>query len=210
MDQRAPALKPSLLILAYVAFGLVVGLLGADAFALAVGLPEVGTLTKSEQGLAIFLRVVLGVVLVFVSIVFAAVAVRTIGATADRMASSPRRPGLAISIVLVSCGSACIVLALIFYWWLAAASTIVRPALAEGQAVTVEATRGRAGGTVVTSSGPVAIGKVTSPLTHVVAVGTFAVGLGMLAVGIWGSMGGRGAVATEPHVAPAYSHAPPA
>ena len=198
MDTQTQPLRPSLRRLAYLAFGILVGILGADAFARAVGLTAVSECSGGDREGAIFLRIVLGLVLTATSMIFAAVAVHLVTALTERLAAAPQRPGLAMSIVMMACGSVCVLLSLIFYWWLAAASTIITPRGSESGAIALQSPAGSAGPMAITAGGSVEIRKATSPLTHVVALGTFLAGISMLTLGIWGSMGGRTPQLREP------------
>jgi hypothetical protein len=144
------------------ALALAVGFLGANAFADAAGLPV--PQDPSRDPGYVFLRVVCGIVVFVVTFVVLSVLFRELRALVHTLARTSLRPGLPIAMTCLICGTACVIAALAvqLYW-------MRNPAV---------------------GFGPRPYMSVQTPLmAHIITLMTFLLGAGLIAVGIWSSMG---------------------
>ncbi len=160
--------------------GIVVGMLGANSFADAVGLPDPRFLPSYNNEGPIVGRVVCGFVVMLLaigSLIFLARIIRHAIADLAQVTAKPRPP---MPLTLVGCGTLCLLGALIFEWYLA---SYVAPANAAATLVN-KMIQGDPGASAATLS----IHAQSSPVAQVVAIFTFLAGIAMIAIGIWSSL----------------------
>jgi hypothetical protein len=146
------------------ALALAIGFLGANAFADAAGFP-VPENPNRDSGY-VFLRVLCGVVVFFVSFVVLAFLLRELRGLVHVLARSPDRPSAPVALASLLCGTACVIAALLVQLYSARNPTV--------------------------RIGPGAQVAVQTPLmAHLVTVLAFLLGVGLIAIGIWSSMGRR-------------------
>ena len=144
------------------ALAVAVGFLGANAFADAAGFPIPRDPNRDAGYVA--LRVVCGLVVFAVAWVVFSFAFRELHALAHGLARSQTRPAPPIAMTCLICGTACVIAALLVQLY-----GLRHPA------VTV---------------GPGFGASVHTPLmAHIVTLAAFLLGVALIAVGIWSSMG---------------------
>ena len=144
------------------ALALAVGFLGANAFADAAGFPVPRDANRDSGYVA--LRVLCGFVVFAVAWVVLSVAFRELHALARGLAASPTRPALPVAMACLICGTTCVIAALLVQLY-----GLRHPAVAVG---------------------PGFGASVRTPLmAHIVTLAAFLLGVALIAVGIWSSMG---------------------
>jgi hypothetical protein len=144
------------------ALALAVGFLGANAFADAAGFPTPRNPERDSGYVA--LRVLCGVVVFVISFVVFVFVFRELRALVHTMARAPVRPAAPVALASLVCGTACVVAAL---------------------AVQLYGMRNP-----VIGFGPGPQLAVQTPLmAHLVTLMAFLLGVALIAVGIWSSMG---------------------
>lgn len=148
------------------ALAVAAGFLKANSFADAVGIPSVNDVNHDPGYL--FLRIVCGGVVAFLTIAILLVLVREGRALVNLLARTQDRPGMAIALTCIITGAVCLLgaLAIPLYF---AHGTSVR--ISNGSAVT---------------------GIETPMLTQLLAVLTFVVGGFLIGIGVWSGTGRRG------------------
>jgi hypothetical protein len=173
------------------AAALAAGFLGANAFADAAGLPHVSSgerhLSDSDIG-AIFLRILCGLVvgvLVLALIPFVVNQCREVAAVLGR---TSERPGPAVAITLVICGTLCLLGSLALAWHAAS--------LAQAPSIQVQAPGMPGFPGSVSGSASVQVSTQPPLLTQVLALLTFLAGSALISLGIWSSIKPTGTRAT--------------
>jgi hypothetical protein len=184
---RMSLFKRSLVLFA---FGLLVGLMGANAVADAAGL-------RAREQDDTVLRVLCGFILGLATIAVVIVGGHFGSLLIAGLRQSPRRPNQTMAMTLVICGAVCLLAALVFEWYVVTSSQVISPEIGGGRGGTAHVKlpslgTGELNATVtVDGSGRVHIGKAASPIAHVIALGSFAAGAVLIAIGVWSSMSAK-------------------
>ena len=180
------------------AVALAAGFLGANPFADAVGLSHV-TKPNEEEGL-VFLRIFCGLIvgLVVLGLIpFLGNQCRDVAAVLGR---TTERPGPAVAVTLVICGTLCLLGSLVLAWHVAslaqsASIQVQAPGMPGFSAGPLSGTTGRSQAPGMPGfpgpiSGAASVNAGTQPplLTQVLALLTFLAGLALISLGIWSSI----------------------
>ncbi len=175
------------------ALGLLVGVFGANSVAEAAGL--ISDRSHSDKtGMVVLSGIILGLATIAVVIVVGHFGALVIAA----MRQSQRRPGQAMALTLVICGAVCLLVAMAFEWYVVASSQVIRPSAGGGPGGSASIHIPALGGSgeqkatiTLGGSGELQIGKSVSPIAHVLAMCSFAVGAVLIALGVWSSMSAK-------------------
>jgi hypothetical protein len=178
---------------------LAAGFLGANPFADTVGLPHVSSGEKHLQDwdvLAIFLRIGCGLIVglvVLALIPFLTNQGREVAAVLGR---TTERPGPAVAVTLLICGTLCLLGSLALAWHVAS--------LAQSPSIQVQAPGMPGFPGPVSGSASVNVAAQPPLLTQVLALLTFLAGIALISLGIWSSIKPAGtrvasAVPAPPH-----------
>lgn len=150
------------------ALAVAVAFLGANAFADAAGFPPIRDAGRDAH--LVVLRILCGLVLFLVALVGIAALLRAGGSVIDALARTPDRPGPAVAMAALICGTICILATLVIQGF---ALRYVSPFAAFVNEV------GAAGHTPL--------------MLHLATIFTFLAGAALVAIGVWSSLGRGGA-----------------
>lgn len=156
-----------------------IGFLGASPFADAVGFPPV--MRPSEDAFEIFLRILSGVIVGLAALALFVVLRRLAARATDYLGGVSGKPGTAVAISLLVCGTLCVLGVLVFEY------LAIRQTGTVATSVAAQPTFGTA---------EVSVGVRVPFSAHLFAIACFIVGAALLAVGVWSGVD-RAAPAAE-------------
>lgn len=173
MNTMEPAglAKPRLLI---VMVAIVVGILSANAFADAAGLPEVEADARSDDKvLPVLLRVLSGVVVALMTAALLPFLISLGRQVVGVLGQTATRPGTWVAIALVLCGTLCLLGTLVFELVILDSAPRVQTVVNSRNGLT---------------SGHITLHLRTPLLAQLLAIATFLAGVALIALGIWSSI----------------------
>jgi hypothetical protein len=184
---HAPARRPSP-TLALLAVALACGILGANPFADAAGLPVPG---DRPGDIAVFFRVICGFVL-FLVVLFGLPALsRAVGGVAGRLAEVRARPPLPVAITLIVCGTICVLGAVVLTLSNPSVPSVNMPALTSLPGMHMETPNGHLDIPVPSMGSPGAspfVSRGPSLLSVAVVLAALVVGASTIALGVWSAL----------------------
>ena len=163
----------------------VVGLLGANPFADAVGFPPVGTGYTEEMHITY--RVLSGFIVFLLAATFLRFLVVQVRAAVLRIGATPGKPDGKAALTSILCGTLCVLGALFVQVYAATHPVGLAPTMTLGGNPGGMTINGNQVGMTAPAIG-VSMQGQTSPTLAILSVATFLVGTGLLAFGIWATL----------------------
>jgi len=162
--------------------GIASGILFANTFADAAGLPDPRFVERYAETEAIVYRVLCGIVVSVLTMAFLPFVLLQTRAGLTALSGITQRPSQPIAITLIVCGTVCLLGTLIFEWNVAASGAIVKAV----NTVTINNA----------ARGEIALRVQTPVMGHVAALAALIVGVGLIGLGIWSSIPAAGHITT--------------